>query len=36
LEGCYFIGFQDKDKAYEFEAYLKAGSGRALRDKKLL
>ena len=31
-----YLAFQDKTKAYEFEEYLKSGSGRAFRDKRLL
>ena len=31
-----YIAFDEKDKAYEFEEYLKSGSGRAFRDKRLL
>jgi putative endonuclease len=31
-----YIAFGQKDKAYEFEEYLKSGSGRAFRDKRLL
>lgn len=31
-----YIVFDNKDKAYEFEEYLKSGSGRAFRDKRLL
>ena len=30
------IGFKDEIKAIEFEQYLKSGSGRAFRDKRLL
>lgn len=31
-----YIAFDQKDKAYEFEEYLKSGSGRAFRDKRLI
>lgn len=31
-----YIYFREKDKAIEFEKYLKSGSGRAFRDKRLL
>ncbi|MEX0940135.1 MAG: GIY-YIG nuclease family protein [Candidatus Babeliales bacterium] len=31
-----YIAFDKKDKAYNFEAYLKSGTGRAFRDKRLL
>jgi putative endonuclease len=31
-----FIAFQEKHKAYEFEKYLKSGSGIAFRNKRLV
>ena len=31
-----YIAFDQKDTAYEFEEYLKSGSGRVFRDKRLL
>jgi predicted GIY-YIG superfamily endonuclease len=31
-----YLAFEDKTKAYAFEEYLKSGSGRAFRDKRLL
>ena len=31
-----YMGFQDKMKAIEFEKYLKSGTGRAFREKRLL
>lgn len=31
-----YIAFEKRQKAYEFEEYLKSGSGRAFRDKRLL
>ena len=31
-----YIAFSDKDKAYEFEKYLKSGSGMAFRNKRLI
>lgn len=31
-----YLAFDNKDKAIEFEEYLKSGSGRAFRDKRLL
>ena len=31
-----FIAFHDKYKAYEFEQYLKSGSGIAFRNKRLI
>lgn len=31
-----YLAFENKDKAYEFEEYLKSGSGRAFRDKRFL
>lgn len=31
-----YIAFEDKSKSYEFEEYLKSGSGRTFRDKRLL
>ncbi len=31
-----YIAFEEKSKAYEFEEYLKSGSGRAFRDKRLI
>ncbi|HEV2601751.1 MAG TPA: GIY-YIG nuclease family protein [Candidatus Babeliales bacterium] len=30
-----YIGFENKDKAIEFEQYLKSGSGREFRKKRL-
>jgi predicted GIY-YIG superfamily endonuclease len=32
----WYCGFNDKKKAYEFERYLKAGSGVAFRNKRLI
>ena len=31
-----YISFNDKYKAYEFEKYLKSGSGKAFANKRLL
>ncbi len=31
-----FIAFETKSKAYAFEEFLKSGSGRVFRDKRLL
>ncbi len=31
-----YTAFEDKSKAYEFEEYLKSGSGRVFRDKRLI
>jgi putative endonuclease len=31
-----YMGFENKKKASEFEEYLKSGTGRAFRDKRLL
>jgi predicted GIY-YIG superfamily endonuclease len=31
-----YIAFEEKDKAYEFEEYLKSGSGRAFREKRFV
>lgn len=31
-----YIGFEDKFNAYEFEKYLKSGSGRAMVAKRFL
>ena len=31
-----YLAFENKDKAYNFEEYLKSGSGRAFRDKRFL
>jgi len=31
-----YLAFEDKAKAYVFEEYLKSGSGRAFRNKRLL
>ena len=31
-----FIAFEEKSKAYAFEEFLKSGSGRVFRDKRLL
>jgi predicted GIY-YIG superfamily endonuclease len=32
----YYSAFQDKYKAYEFERYLKSGSGKAFARKRFL
>jgi putative endonuclease len=32
---CTYIAFSDKYKAFEFEKYLKSGSGRAFAQKRL-
>ena len=31
-----YIAFADKTKAYEFEAFLKSGSGREFRNRRLV
>jgi len=31
-----YIAFEDKTKAYDFEAFLKSGSGREFRDRRLV
>ena len=31
-----FVGFSDKQKAYNFERYLKSGSGKAFAQKRLI
>lgn len=31
-----YLAFESKNKAYEFEEYLKSHSGRAFRDKRLI
>lgn len=31
-----YTAFENKSKAYEFEEYLKSGSGRVFRDKRLI
>jgi len=31
-----YISFKDKYKAFEFEKYLKSGSGAAFRNKRLI
>jgi len=31
-----YIAFNDKTKAYDFEAFLKSGSGREFRNRRLL
>jgi predicted GIY-YIG superfamily endonuclease len=31
-----YLAFENKDKAYSFEEYLKSVSGRAFRNKRLL
>lgn len=36
IELISFIAFQDKYKAFEFEKYLKSGSGIAFRNKRLI
>lgn len=32
----WYCGFQNNEKAYEFERYLKAGSGMAFRNRHLI
>ncbi len=32
----FYAAFEDKIKAYEFEEFLKSGSGREFRNKKLI
>ena len=36
LEVITYIAFNEKYKAYEFEKYLKSGSGIAFRNKRLI
>ena len=36
IEVITYIAFSDKYKAYEFEKYLKSGSGIAFRNKRLV
>jgi len=36
FELIWYCGFNNKDKAYTFERYLKAGSGMAFRNKHLI
>ncbi len=36
VEVVFLAQFQDKQKAYDFERYLKSGSGRAFRNKRLI
>ena len=36
IELITYIAFSDKYKAYEFEKYLKSGSGIAFRNKRLV
>ena len=36
IELITFIGFEEKYKAFEFEKYLKSGSGIAFRNKRLV
>ena len=36
IELVSYISFTDKYKAYEFEKYLKSGSGIAFRNKRLI
>lgn len=36
VELVYYCAFQNKDKAFAFEKYLKSGSGIAFRNKHLL
>lgn len=36
LELITYTAFQDKYKAFDFEKYLKSGSGRAFRNKRML
>lgn len=36
LELDFYIGIKDKYKAFEFEKYLKSGSGRAFTNKHFL
>jgi len=35
VELIFYCAFKDKYKAYEFEKYLKSGSGRAFMQKRL-
>jgi len=36
IELIFYCAFKDKYKAFEFEKYLKSGSGRAFMQKRLL
>lgn len=36
VELVFYCAFKDKYKAFEFEKYLKSGSGRAFAEKRLL
>jgi putative endonuclease len=36
IELVHLSQFSDKQKAYDFERYLKSGSGKAFRNKRLL
>ncbi|MBK7432457.1 MAG: GIY-YIG nuclease family protein [Chitinophagaceae bacterium] len=36
LKLIFFCGFKDKKRAFEFERYLKTGSGMAFRNKHLI
>ena len=36
VEVITFIAFSEKHKAYQFEKYLKSGSGMAFRNKRLV
>jgi putative endonuclease len=36
IELAFYCAFKDEDKAFEFEKYLKSGSGRAFMLKRLI
>jgi putative endonuclease len=36
VELLFYCAFKEKNKAFEFEKYLKSGSGRAFMNKRLL
>jgi len=36
VELVFYCAFKEEDKAFEFEKYLKSGSGRAFMEKRLL
>jgi predicted GIY-YIG superfamily endonuclease len=36
MELIWYAAFEDKDRALEFEKYLKSGSGKSFRNKHLI
>jgi hypothetical protein len=36
MEICHFVAFESREKAAEYEKYLKSGSGRTFRQRHLV